>query len=307
MTWQASEWAWAQDVTGGTKLVLLALAERADRFGVTFVGQKHAGEMTGLSPRAVVDNLKRLEEAGLIARFRRTRSNGSRTSDWTVLAPAADRGPMADYPDEGLAPHEAVMLARSLTADSAGDDSAGPNLQKRGGPEPTVEPTVGNGSARDARGVDPVGAVWEHYRRVFPRKRGKLDATNRRIITTALEVAEVEECCRAIDGLAKSEYHVGGGFTGIEYALRGGGRNPVPASTIDRMIAMVDGPGSRGKVSGHKTERSDWDDQQEAFLAAQAEEQERESGRLSALEAELGRRPTPDEIIDAGVFKGAKR
>ena len=241
MTAQARDWAWEQPVKGGLKLVLLALAERSDIFGVTYIGQATAAAMTGLSPRAVSENMAKLEQDGIIARFRRARGNGSRTSDWIVLAPLdVDRGRMEDHPADGR-PEPVIETARRPHADSAHDESAGPKVQKRGGPEPTEEPT----GERERVGVSArtdFEAVWAHYQLTRPNgTQCKLDPARGRIIVEALKVRSVGECCLAIDGLFKSEYHVLNGYNGIKYALRGGGRSPEAEDTIDRMGKIARG------------------------------------------------------------------
>jgi hypothetical protein len=71
-----------------------------------------------------------------------------------------------------------------------------------------------------AREAD-VLAVWDHYVRVFAKNGNTRLDTHRPAIVAGLKVATVEECCRAIDGLALSQHHVDNGYTGLAYALRG--------------------------------------------------------------------------------------
>ena len=253
VSWQATEWAWRQQVSGGAKLVLVALAERADRYGVTWSGHRDLAAMTGMSPRALVDNLRRLEEDGLVARFRRARGNGSRTSDWTVLAPLdLDRGQMDDHPDDERPGDVFGCARRGLSADSARADPAGPKVQKRGGPEPTVEPSVERVVSASAREV-----VWAHYQAVVPNaERQRFDPQRKAIVDFALGIRTVEECCEAIDGLMRSDYHVGNQYLDVKYALRGGGSKPSPDATITRMIGIarqqVNGSGNGKTANGER-------------------------------------------------------
>lgn len=74
-------WAWSTDAKGADKLLLLAIADRADDDGVCWLGQKNLGAKCGVTDRAIRAGLGRLETAGLIEREHRQRENGSRTSD----------------------------------------------------------------------------------------------------------------------------------------------------------------------------------------------------------------------------------
>jgi DNA-binding MarR family transcriptional regulator len=72
-------------VTASEKLLLLALANYADEDGACFPSQARLAEDACLSLRTVVTLLAALEERGLIARERRTRRDGTRTSDAITL------------------------------------------------------------------------------------------------------------------------------------------------------------------------------------------------------------------------------
>lgn len=85
------------------KAVLMVLAEAADgATGETFVGQSTIAERCGMSLRAVVNVLGRLEVSGLISRRRRNDAHGHRTSDLitvTLGAPSASREADQDASD----------------------------------------------------------------------------------------------------------------------------------------------------------------------------------------------------------------
>ncbi len=66
----ARDWAWALRVTPPQKLVILALAERADDSGACWPSLAHLTEMTGLVRSTVAVALTGLEEARLISRDR---------------------------------------------------------------------------------------------------------------------------------------------------------------------------------------------------------------------------------------------
>lgn len=86
MSVQAITWALEQTVGSPTgKVILLCLANYADKHGACFPGHKTIAEECEVSVRSVAEWMNRLEDAGFIVRSRRFRNNGSRTSDSIVL------------------------------------------------------------------------------------------------------------------------------------------------------------------------------------------------------------------------------
>lgn len=87
MSVEALSWAFQQDIKpAAKKLVLLALANRADEDGFCFPGYKRLAEQCSLSRRAVIDHISSLIEDGVIEKDARTRENGSDTSNLYKLA-----------------------------------------------------------------------------------------------------------------------------------------------------------------------------------------------------------------------------
>lgn len=86
------DWAWAQEVGGVDKLVLLVIAKRANwDNGDAYPSQAYIAKMCGISERSVRDVLKRLEEAGVIKRRPGGRTANGRLADIiTILAPLCD-------------------------------------------------------------------------------------------------------------------------------------------------------------------------------------------------------------------------
>lgn len=66
MSLQLMTEAWLLDIPQGQKMVLLALADRANDDGECWPGQASLSAKCSMSERAIRDNLIRLEEAGLI-------------------------------------------------------------------------------------------------------------------------------------------------------------------------------------------------------------------------------------------------
>jgi hypothetical protein len=95
-------WAWKQDLTSTEKIVLVALADRADDDGLCWPGHKSLSTKCGLNRRTIVRVVDRLANKGLISIERRHREDGSLMSNRYVLhvndmvqgdeAPPRDRG-----------------------------------------------------------------------------------------------------------------------------------------------------------------------------------------------------------------------
>lgn len=78
MSIAALNWAWSQECPNATsKLVLLALADKANEDGECWPGMGTVADMAGISARQVSTHLGRLEEAGLLSRSRARRDNGT--------------------------------------------------------------------------------------------------------------------------------------------------------------------------------------------------------------------------------------
>lgn len=149
MSWQATAWA-ARQAAGNTgrKCVLLVLANEANKNGYCWPGRATIAADCECRVETISGHLAALEEAGLIARFQRRRVNGSRTSDWIVLAPnAEDRGEMTDADTDEVPGYIAEVAATRKGAESSGEDPPSRDSQDRqvgipGSPEPSKEPST---------------------------------------------------------------------------------------------------------------------------------------------------------------------
>lgn len=90
MSNEAITWAYRQNITNGSKFVLVALADMADEAHSCYPGQAKLAQMTGQSERTVRRQLAELEIAGYLTRARRFDKRGHRTSDRYVLPVDAD-------------------------------------------------------------------------------------------------------------------------------------------------------------------------------------------------------------------------
>lgn len=100
-------WAFdVEDLSPSQKLVLLGLADNADRAGICWPSQKELVEKTGLSERTVREHLVLFEERGLLAKEPRLKIKGrGRASDIYRLAGGDDQ-PANDGRPTGNSPHD---------------------------------------------------------------------------------------------------------------------------------------------------------------------------------------------------------
>jgi DNA-binding MarR family transcriptional regulator len=161
VSYETVGWAWRQEgLPSGEKVLLVALAEFADESWSCYPGQARLSAMTGLSPRAVRDNLTRLEDRGLITRQHRHATEGyGRTSDRYRLLPA-DSAAYSDFQ-----PAESGTFKRqNLTfqaAESAGEVVREPKENLKNNP-PARERANGRHPAPSAQDFD---LFWAAYPR----------------------------------------------------------------------------------------------------------------------------------------------
>lgn len=179
MSNEASSWAFAQEAGGpGPKLLLVALANHAGKDGVTFLGRKRLAGECECREATVTANMAKLEERKLVERVQRRRPNGSRTSNWTVLAPRwKDRGQMVTALDEEL-PLEIVELTRptsgsvSVPRNGSGTVFGPGQVRFSGGPEPLGEPSVSSPTPQDD--IKQSFVAWlEHHEHVTGHRPSK--------------------------------------------------------------------------------------------------------------------------------------
>lgn len=159
----AVAWAWKVEGLNPTqKLLLVALADFADENHSCFPGQVVLSRMAGVSRETVSRNLAILESAGLIVRSRRSRRDGSRSSDRFVLRVG----------------EVSVLGSKSQCDDSSRDDSSCDldgvvNVTQTGGHEPSVELSAITPISPNQ--LDPLLVAFGEFWELFPtgRKRSK--------------------------------------------------------------------------------------------------------------------------------------
>lgn len=141
MSWQATSWAARQTAgNSGRKALLLLIANAANANGVSFEGRKALARECECRPETVSANLGALEAAKLIARFQRRRDNGSRTTDWIVLAPYwPDRGEMRDGDPQELPEAVARASTKRSGEDFQREENETGQVRNSGSPETVNE------------------------------------------------------------------------------------------------------------------------------------------------------------------------
>lgn len=237
MSNEATSWAVRQDPGGsGPKLLLMILANHAGKDGVCYPGREILTEECCCKRKATVtDNFARLEKLGLVKRLERRRVNGSRTSDWTILAPEhADRGAMIDAGEER--PEQVVAVAKRGTESvpddgevrdgnrtPSGTENRPGQVRKTGGPEPSVEPSE---EPSDSPTSPLIESIFEHWRQAMGKNgNAKLTPERRGKITARLKQGyTADRIKRAIDGCAGSKFHRDGGHDDLTLICRTGSK-----------------------------------------------------------------------------------
>lgn len=96
MSIQAITWALKTDLPTGRKFVLVALANYVDQDNRCWPSQSRLAADTGMDERTVRRHLKTLEEAGILQREHRSKSDGTRNSDIITINLASC--PLVDEP-----------------------------------------------------------------------------------------------------------------------------------------------------------------------------------------------------------------
>lgn len=137
----------------------------------------------------------------------------------TVLSPDGEAvGRVVGLTVEWFSPHTPLSIGGESSLSLFGQEHPGT----------TPSPSLPTETQSD------ISVLWQHYQQTIPNgSRYKFDARRKRIIRRALEYRTVDECRRAIDGLAASDYHVQNRYLDIQYAL--GLRNESPDERIDKM------------------------------------------------------------------------
>lgn len=84
MSHEASTWVWAQNLPPGAKLVLLAIADHADKTGFCWPGAEGLSDKCKVSERTVWRQISELEKMGTLCRTRRSSQSGRRSNSYQI-------------------------------------------------------------------------------------------------------------------------------------------------------------------------------------------------------------------------------
>lgn len=125
MSFEATAWAYRQDLPVGRKFLLVALANYADEDHTCYPGQAKLAAMTGQGERTVRRLLALLEADGYIVREHRQYADGHRNSDRYTLAVGRDITPRQGVDDGAGEPTgQPANLAAWPTGQPANGDSS---------------------------------------------------------------------------------------------------------------------------------------------------------------------------------------
>ncbi len=234
MSWQATSWAARQTAgNSGRKALLLLIANAASPDGTTYIGRKTLAVECECRPETVSANIAALENAGLLARHQRRRRNGSRATDFIVLAPRwEDRGEMRDADPDELPEAVAEDACRGQGAKSSPEVFRGGQVRNSGSPPETVTETVKgeNVGAGERAGADVrrVFDRWVQATRRNPSKT-KFTADRQRRIKVALKSHGLDDCLAAVTNIGQDPWAAGHNkrsrpFNDIDHALGDAGR-----------------------------------------------------------------------------------
>lgn len=202
MSAKALTWAWGvmPAVTSTPmKLVLVALADRADDDGELYPKTGWVAEKIGLSKSTVRKHIGGLEELGLLQRQEQHRANGSQTSNLLRLVLEAPRRESSATPPETERPP--APETRRPGDDHVGDDHQNNSL-----------------------GED-LSKLWEIVVDVCKPANTKLTPSRARVLRRALGEAPLDLCGRAVHGLDEYVKRTGKGQRDVSrvFVTRPGG------------------------------------------------------------------------------------
>ena len=183
MSIQALSWAFSQDMDPTAKLVLIGLANYADAEGICWPSYGVLCAATGLSERTIIRKIQDMEKDGLLAVVKRTRTDGSASSNTYQLAIRGGGDSVSPGGDsltgggDSLSPHSVCVSPPSVTV------SGGVLSVCQGGSvcvsplEPSLnrqlEPSENQQPPPPPSGGSEAADRFEDFWRVYPRKTAK--------------------------------------------------------------------------------------------------------------------------------------
>lgn len=171
--------------TLGRRLVLLVLADCAHEDGTgAWPSVQTVADKARLSKRQVQRCLKDLQASEAIVKDGTSQAG---TTCWTVVMRGDNLSPRQDDTVTSGAESDVVNVTQTVIEE-----------------EPSKEPPSPSPE-------DPILVIFEHWCKVMDHPRAQLDFKRRRVIQGALKIATLDECLRAINGCATSDFHMARG------------------------------------------------------------------------------------------------
>lgn len=254
MSVKAMAWAWQTSLKGTQKLVLLALSDHADDAGRCWPGLNGLAAKCGLSRSSIIEHIENLVTLGLIIKQKRHDANGYRRSNIYSLnigqSPEIQRRNNLRRDFESLSPDLPLSKVQNLDGNII-ETSLESSIETSNICElKTSRASAGKiKTERKQSASAEVLEIFSYWQQRLNHSKAKLDGKRKRKIMQALKTYSVEELKGAIDGCAKSPYHMGQNNSGqlyddIELILR-------DSTHIERFITICSTNSSQ-KLVGYK-------------------------------------------------------
>jgi len=191
---------WELDLKVGLKMVLLALSDHANDDGVCWPSYRKLQKKCSCSRSGLMDKMKKLEQLGYLVREHRIESNKQMSNNYLInLETILDKNNL----EEG----SKIWTGGVQNLDPGGLKSGPPSN------EPSIEPSIKppHRSPLAEAPTDDAHKVFNHWKERMNHPGASFDPKRRKLISTRLKKYSADQLIKAIDGCAKSEYHMGRG------------------------------------------------------------------------------------------------
>ena len=201
MSIKYSRIAWEIPLRHNQKIVLLALSDFANDEGVCWPSLETLSKRCGLVKSSLMKHLKLLETQGFVSRKKRNKTSGFSDSNLYHLNKLQMTKYQRSY--NQLTNNESWNYKnQGLNDDIKVDRHSDTNHHKQ-----SKEPSLI--CQRVKRSDNDVSCVFNHWCTIMAHPKAKLDNKRQRLIVSALQNYSLEQIKQAIDGCARSGFHMG--------------------------------------------------------------------------------------------------
>ena len=164
--------AWELDLSQGEKLVLLALCDHANDDGVCYPSQAFLASKCSMSYRSVINQIKRLENCGILTSERRQKAGSRQSNSYTInLNNYKSQCENSAHANSAHSFKEEPSINHQIEPSDIGDGVA--PASKAGLPQKKT--------AQKKSQANPDNIVcWESYARAYRNRYGVLPAANQK-------------------------------------------------------------------------------------------------------------------------------